>query len=92
MATNRQGLPGHIFCSSVWDNRPVIRSGQVSNVHSGVIVDLEVDAAAAAITLGFSNATLSRSIGSSMGRISCASLASMVQSRPPEKRTATFDL
>ena len=44
--------------------------------------------AAAATTRGFSKATLSRSIGSVGGRMSCKRRARSVQSRPPEKRIA----
>jgi len=47
---------------------------------------------AAAVTLGFSNATLRRSMGSFVGRMSCERRARRVQSKPPEKRTATLAL
>lgn len=43
-------------------------------------------------TLGFSKATLRRSICSSNGSISCAMRARTAQSRPPEKRMASLTL
>jgi hypothetical protein len=42
-------------------------------------------------TLGFSNATFSKSMLSPSGTRSCAIRASIVQSRPPENSTASLD-
>lgn len=85
-AINRNVLRGQTLWSSANAFRPVILSGHASYTSKACpSSDCFCDWRA---TRGFSNATFSRSTASDSGRMSWHSLASTVQSNPPEKRTA----
>lgn len=88
---NRQDRPGQTAWSSAKDFLPVILSGQTSKMSKNSTLSSPFDFLALAAIRGFSKATLIRSIPWSGERRSWQSLASTVQSRPPENRTATFD-
>src|SRR5687767_7084733 len=85
ISTSRQSRFGQVARSSLIEDLAVNRSGhRLKTLLRGSIV-----AETFLVRRGFSNATLRRSIGSPVSRMSLDILANTVQSRPPENRMAS---